>query len=46
MASRKAIYTPMAQAVPEPYLIDLDLCLNDPPNYFPCDRCIQVCGPK
>jgi heterodisulfide reductase subunit A len=46
MASRKAIYTPMAQAVPEPYLIDLDLCLNDPPNYFPCDHCIQVCGPK
>ena len=46
MASRKAIYTPMAQAVPEPYLIDLDLCLNEPPNYFPCDRCIQVCGPK
>jgi heterodisulfide reductase subunit A len=46
MASRKAIYTPMAQAVPEPYLIDLDLCLNEPPNYFPCDHCIQVCGPK
>ncbi len=46
MASRKAIYTPMAQAVPEPYLIDLDLCLNEPPNYFPCDRCIEVCGPK
>jgi heterodisulfide reductase subunit A len=46
MASRKAIYTPMAQAVPEPYLIDMDLCLNEPPNYFPCDHCIQVCGPK
>ena len=46
MATRKAIYTPMPQAVPGPYLIDLDLCLNDPPNYFPCDRCIQVCAPK
>lgn len=46
MASRKAIYTPMPQAVPGPYLIDLDLCLNDPPNYFPCDHCIQACGPK
>jgi len=46
MATRKAIYTPMPQAVPGPYLIDLELCLNDPPNYFPCDRCIQVCGPK
>jgi heterodisulfide reductase subunit A len=46
MASRKAIYTPMPQAVPAPYLIDLDLCLNEPPNYFPCDRCAQACGPK
>lgn len=46
MATRKAIYTPMAQAVPGPYLIDLDLCLNEPPNYFPCDRCTQACGPK
>jgi heterodisulfide reductase subunit A len=46
MTSRKAIYTPMPQAMPQPYLIDLDLCLNDPPNYFPCDHCIEVCGPK
>ncbi|KPK48219.1 MAG: hypothetical protein AMJ77_00505 [Dehalococcoidia bacterium SM23_28_2] len=46
MASRKAIYTPLDQAVPTPYIIDLDLCLNEPPNYFPCDRCIQACGPK
>jgi len=46
MASRKAIYTPMDQAEPAPYIIDMDLCLNEPPNYFPCDRCIQACGPK
>ena len=46
MASRKAIYTPLPQAVPGPYVIDLDLCLNEPPNYFPCDRCTQACGPK
>jgi heterodisulfide reductase subunit A len=46
MATRKAIYTPMDQAEPSPYIIDLDLCLNEPPNYFPCDRCVQACGPK
>src|SRR3972149_8089434 len=46
MASRKAIYTPMPQGVPGPYLIDLGPRLNDPPNYFPCDRCTQACGPK
>src|SRR3990172_5690555 len=46
MASRKAIYTPMPQAVPGPYLIDLEHCLNDPPNYLPCNRCIEACGPK
>src|SRR4030042_1901485 len=46
MSARKAIYTPMQQAVPSPYIIDLDLCLNDPPNYLPCGRCSDACLPK
>jgi heterodisulfide reductase subunit A len=46
MTARKAIYTPMQQAVPSPYVIDLDLCLNDPPNYLPCGRCSEACLPK
>jgi heterodisulfide reductase subunit A len=46
MASRKAIYTPIPQSVPGSYLVDLENCLNDPPNYLPCDRCVQVCPPK
>ncbi|HEY44384.1 MAG TPA: CoB--CoM heterodisulfide reductase iron-sulfur subunit A family protein, partial [Anaerolineae bacterium] len=43
MASRKAIYTPIPQSVPGDYVIDIAHCLNDPPNYLPCDRCNQVC---
>jgi heterodisulfide reductase subunit A len=46
MAVRKAIYTPIPQSVPGAYVIDLAHCLNDPPNYMPCDRCHQVCPPK
>ena len=46
MASRKAIYTPIPQAVPGAFIIDLEHCLNDPPNYIPCNRCLQVCSPK
>jgi heterodisulfide reductase subunit A len=46
MAVRKAIYTPIPQSTPGPYLIDMVHCLNDPPNYLPCDRCYQVCPPK
>lgn len=46
MASRKAIYTPIPQAVPGAYIIDIDHCLNDPPNYIPCNRCYQACSPK
>ena len=46
MACRKAIYTPIAQAVPGPYVVDLASCLNDPPNYLPCARCVQACGPR
>ena len=46
MAFRKAIYTPIPQSTPGPYLIDMGSCLNDPPNYIPCERCFQVCSPK
>ncbi|MFH1723888.1 MAG: FAD-dependent oxidoreductase [Elusimicrobiota bacterium] len=46
MAFRKAVYTPITQAVPSPYLVDLDNCLNDPPNYMPCQRCVDACLPK
>jgi heterodisulfide reductase subunit A len=46
MTTRKAIYTPLAQAVPGPYIVDTELCLNDPPNYLPCGRCVEVCAPN
>ncbi len=45
MATRKAIDTPFDQAEPGTYWIDLDLCLNEPPNYLPCDRCVRACEP-
>jgi heterodisulfide reductase subunit A len=46
MAARKAIYTPIPQAVPGSYLVDIENCLNDPPNYLPCNHCITACMPK
>jgi len=46
MASRKAIYTPFPQAVPGAYIIDIEHCLNEPPNYYPCNRCSEACPPK
>ena len=46
MAARKAIYTPIEQAVPGPYVIDSENCLNDPPNLLPCSRCTDACGPN
>ncbi|MDP6757614.1 MAG: hydrogenase iron-sulfur subunit [Chloroflexota bacterium] len=46
MASRKAIYTPYDQAVPGPYVVDIESCLNDPPNLMPCQRCVEACMPK
>ncbi|MBI4491878.1 MAG: CoB--CoM heterodisulfide reductase iron-sulfur subunit A family protein, partial [Chloroflexi bacterium] len=46
MSTRKAIYTPFPQAVPGAYTIDVDHCLNDPPNYLPCGRCVAACPPK
>ncbi len=46
VGARKAIYTPFSQAEPGPYLIDIESCLNDPPNYIACGRCTDVCGPE
>ncbi len=46
MAARKAIYTPIPQSVPGTYLIDIENCLNQPPNYLPCERCIKICPPQ
>ncbi len=46
MAARKAIYTPIPQSVPGAYLIDMAHCLNEPPNYIPCDHCQLACPPK
>ncbi|MBI3978349.1 MAG: hydrogenase iron-sulfur subunit [Chloroflexi bacterium] len=46
MAPRKAIYTPFPQAVPGAYMVDLEHCLNEPPNYLPCGRCVDACVPK
>ncbi len=46
LAARKAIYTPFSQAEPGAYAIDLDACLNDPPNYLACNRCVAACQPN
>ncbi|MHA2251978.1 MAG: FAD-dependent oxidoreductase, partial [Candidatus Kariarchaeaceae archaeon] len=46
MGWRKAIYTPFQQAEPGPYVIDMEGCLNNPPNYIPCERCVEACLPK
>lgn len=46
LSYRKAIYTPFSQAEPGAYVIDIDHCLNDPPNYLPCDKCINACEVK
>ncbi len=45
MGSRTAIYTPFEQAEPGPYVIDMETCLNNPPNDMPCDRCVRACKP-
>ena len=42
---RSAIYTPFAQAEPGAYVIDVDNCLNDPPNVLACNRCTEACLP-
>ncbi|MEF8855011.1 MAG: FAD-dependent oxidoreductase, partial [Haloarculaceae archaeon] len=45
MDSRTAIFTPFEQAEPGPYVLDVETCLNDPPNNMPCDRCQRACKP-
>lgn len=40
---RKAIYTPMTETLPQAWVIDDTNCLNTPPNYLPCNRCVEVC---
>ena len=46
LASRKAIYTPFPQAVPAPYFLDVEHCVNDYPILLTCTRCYDACGPK
>ncbi|MCC6491288.1 MAG: CoB--CoM heterodisulfide reductase iron-sulfur subunit A family protein [Candidatus Hydrogenedentes bacterium] len=40
---RKAIFSPLRDPVPASYVVDIESCLNDPPNYVPCQRCVQNC---
>jgi len=41
---RKAIYTPLGETLPGEWVIDIENCLNTPPNYLPCNRCVEVCA--
>jgi heterodisulfide reductase subunit A len=43
LSYRKAIYTPLPETLPQEFVIDIDACLNAPPNYLPCNRCTEVC---
>lgn len=40
---RKAIYTPLIETLPAEFVVDIDCCLNTPPNYLPCQRCVDIC---
>lgn len=40
---RKAIHSPYPTTLPDIYSIDIDSCLNGPPNYLPCQRCAEAC---
>jgi len=42
LATRHAIYSPFAQAVPSTYLVDMNLCLNKD-GVVVCDKCIRAC---
>jgi len=42
LATRRAIYTPFAQAVPATYVIDREICLNEE-GVMACDKCIKAC---
>jgi heterodisulfide reductase subunit A len=43
LSYRKAIYTPLSDTLPAEFVIDIESCLNTPPNYLPCNRCTEVC---
>ncbi len=43
---RKAIHNPFPHTIPDIYAIDIDSCLNMPPNYLPCQRCVEVCDDR
>jgi len=43
LAFRKAIYSPLRNSVPHAYVIDIEHCLNSPPNYLACQRCVEAC---
>jgi heterodisulfide reductase subunit A len=44
LATRKAIYTPFAQAVPSAYIINMDDCLGYVP--IACNKCVEKCEKK
>ena len=44
LATRRAIYIPFPQAIPQAYLRDREDCLGDAP--IACGRCIEVCQKK
>lgn len=46
LTHRKAIHSPFPQTIPDIYAIDISSCLNLPPNYLPCQRCVEVCDDK
>lgn len=43
LSYRKAIFSPIKEGQPDAYVIDIGHCLNDPPNYLPCQRCVEIC---
>jgi heterodisulfide reductase subunit A len=45
LSTRKAIYQPFPQAVPQAYVIDKDLCLNKG-HLIACERCSEACSAK
>jgi len=45
LSTRKAIYSPFAQAVPATYVIDMNACLNKY-GIVACDKCSQSCRHK
>ena len=46
LTSRKAIHSPFPHTIPDIFAIDINTCLNMPPNYLPCQRCVEVCDDR